>query len=401
MAAFPLKAGQPDRLADAPGGKQHLTADEAEMTRGKTVFAETCARCHSSKLPKEARAQMEPGGCSGSGYLTCWNRYWAYTKTDEFKSKMREIVAEPDFLKDNYLSTEARVPVTLLRTNACSPLGTNAIGGNIWDNFSSSTYKALPKVGKITVQDPFTAERWQYPMPGGGLGFTRVPSLVSVWSTAPFLLNNRLGLSESSYYDTSVDARMNRFKTSIGQLLWPETRDHDENFDGVIVRTTERSFLNIPKRSVPVELKSLFDGLPAEPFRRVFDKDKSFRLGPIPKGFPIGLAASLQPSADRPARDKVAYLFNFGELVKSVVKNWPTLDLSADDAKLLAWTANLRGPLLKMSKCPDYVVNRGHYFGTEKFNETDGLSDDEKAFGPEKPLSDGDKRALIEFIKTF
>ena len=44
-----------------------------------------------------------------------------------------------------------RVPVTLLQTNACSPLATNAIGGNIWDNFSSQTYKQLPSVGTITV----------------------------------------------------------------------------------------------------------------------------------------------------------------------------------------------------------------------------------------------------------
>ena len=27
-------------------------------------------------------------------------------------------------------------------------------------------------------------------MPAGGRGYTRVPSLISVWSTAPFLLNN-------------------------------------------------------------------------------------------------------------------------------------------------------------------------------------------------------------------
>jgi hypothetical protein len=36
-----------------------------------------------------------------------------------------------------------------------------------------------------------------------------------------------------------------------------------------------------------------------------------------------------------------------------------------------------------------------------RFNATDGLSDDEKAFGQETPLSDADKQALIEFIKTF
>ena len=81
---------------------------------------------------------------------------------------MREIVAAPDFLKDNYLSNEARIPVTLLRTNACSPLATNAIRGNIWDNFSSETYKDLPSVGKITVQDPFTGERWHTRCPAAG-----------------------------------------------------------------------------------------------------------------------------------------------------------------------------------------------------------------------------------------
>jgi hypothetical protein len=400
MARFLLKAGQPDRLADAPGGKQHLTADDAVLTRGKTVFAETCARCHSSKLPEEARAKM-PDGCSGPDYRTCWKNYWIYTKTAEFKAKMRDTVAKPDFLEDNYLSTEARVPVTLLRTNACSPLATNAIRGNIWDNFSSSTYKSLPSVGKITVQDPFTAERWQYTMPGGGRGFTRVPSLVSIWSTAPFLVNNRLGPYQYSD-DPSVDARMKVFNASIEQLLWPEKRDHDDNFDGYIVRTSERSNLTIPKRSIPVALKSLVNTPGIDPLKRLLDRNGDFNLGPIPKGFPIGLAASYQPLADRATLEEKAVLAtNFAALGRKFLENWPSLDPSADDAKLLAWTANLREPLVKLSKCPDFVVNRGHYFGTAKFNETDGLSDDEKVFAAEMPLSDDDKRALIEFIKTF
>ncbi len=399
MAKFLLKAGQPDRLADVPEGKQHLTADAAVLTRGKKVFAETCARCHSSKLPDTARAQMMPGGCSGPNYLTCWKRYWAYTKTDEFKAKMRDIVASPDFLQDNYLSTEARVPVTLLRTNACSPLATNAIRGNIWNDFSSSTYKDLPSVGKITVQDPFTAKRWQYTMPGGGRGFTRVPSLVSVWSSAPLLLNNRLGPYSG---DPSVDGRMEIFKASIEQLLWPEKRVHEEGFDGFIVRTFARSNVNIPRRSIPVELKNLINFLPDEPFRRVFDKNGDFKLGPIPKGFPIGLAANYQPLADNASlAEKASHFINLNRLVDKVVQNWSSLDPSADDAKLLAWAANLGDPLLKLNKCPDFVVNRGHYFGTAKFNETDGLSDDEKAFGAEPPLVDDDKKALIEFIKTF
>ena len=37
--------------------------------------------------------------------------------------------------------------------------------------------------------------------------------------------------------------------------------------------------------------------------------------------------------------------------------------------------------MVELSKCPDYVVNRGHTFGAE--------------------MSDFDKRALIEFLKTM
>ena len=91
--------------------------------------------------------------------MDCWNKYWAWTKTDDFKSKMTAIVQQPDFLDNNYLSTDQRVPVTLLQTNACSPLATNAIGGNIWDNFSSQTYKDLPSVGSVTSTTPIPVRR--------------------------------------------------------------------------------------------------------------------------------------------------------------------------------------------------------------------------------------------------
>ena len=64
------------------------------------------------------------------------------------------------------------MPVTLLQTNACSPLATNAIAGNIWDNFSSQSYKELPSVGTIKVYDPFTGEPMPYKMPAGGRGYT-------------------------------------------------------------------------------------------------------------------------------------------------------------------------------------------------------------------------------------
>ncbi len=403
---FFLKAGQPDHLKDAPGGDKYLMADEITLKRGKIVFAETCARCHSSKLPEIAWNAM-PDGCSGPDYLKCFMRYWKLTQTDEFKAKMREIVLAPDFLENNFLSTDARIPVTLLRTNACSPLATNAIKDNVWDNFSSSTYKSLPSVGKITVQDPFTGERWHYLMPGGGLGFTRVPSLVSEWANAPFLINKRIGTFD---WDPSVEHRMSAFNAAIEQLLWPEKRRHEGNFDGEILRTTERSTVNIPRRQIPPELASVFSDLPEpfagllkEPISRLFDKDGNIEIGPIPKGFPIYLI-NYQPLVDiKDAGEKLEHGKNFLKLLATFAANLPWPSKDASDEEMLDWLKKLREPLLKLSKCPDFVVNKGHYFGTAQFNETEGLSEEEKVFikEPEPVLSDEDKRALIEFIKTF
>ncbi|HET7883142.1 MAG TPA: hypothetical protein VFL55_19815, partial [Acetobacteraceae bacterium] len=262
-AWFFLNAAKPDRLKDAPGGTKYLTADAALLDRGRTVFAETCARCHSSKAPKPA-VGLDPAGCAGPGYLQCWNRYWAWTETEDYKKQMRAIVSAPDFLDGNFLSTEARVPVTLLQTNACSPLATNALARNIWDNFSSQSYKTLPSVGTITVHDPFTGKPWKYTMPAGGRGYTRPPSLISLWSTAPFLLNNSVG-ADAFEQDPSVDARMRVFQASIEQMLWPEKRTHDPVLGSrnpgdpiyQIDRTTERSYVSMPGDYVPDALRSV------------------------------------------------------------------------------------------------------------------------------------------------
>jgi hypothetical protein len=253
MAEFFLKSTGQHHLKDAENhaGDQYLKASEATLHQGKIVFAENCARCHSSKQPQPA-AGLGPNGCAGKDYMSCFGKYWEWTKTEEFKDKMRQIVLADDFLQDNYLSAEIRVPVTLLHTNACSPLATNALGGNIWDNFSSESYKDLPSVGDITWYDPVTGAPNKYTMPTGGRGYTRPPSLISLWSTAPYLLNNSVGPFE---VDPSVDGRMRSFQASIEQMLWPEKRVKDaflgDKVPGTIDRTTTRSYIHISPGYLP------------------------------------------------------------------------------------------------------------------------------------------------------
>jgi len=389
VASFFLASTAPHLLKAAPGGAAYLSQDAAKLTRGKEVFADRCARCHSSKIPAAAPG-LDPGGCSGPGYLDCWNKYWAWTKTDDFKQKMRQIVLAADFLDGNALTTDLRVPVTLLETNACSPLATNAIAGNIWDNFAAQTYKDLPSVGEVTVYNPFTGEPRQYRMPAGGRGYTRPASLISLWSTAPFLLNNSVGKFN---WEPSVAARMDSFEDSIEQMLWPEKRQKDpllgDKIPGpsLIDRTTTASYFRVPAGYLPKFLKAqrpLFERLtPA------ILGPGGIEIGPIPAGTPVNLISNvdLLPDAMTVA-ERVKHDAQLVDLLLKLKAALRSLSQGATEAQAREAFAPLAEPLLKLSKCPDFVVNRGHYFGTSLFKEEPGLSDD-------------DKRALIELLKTF
>ena len=370
VALFFLKTAQPDLLRNAAGGEKYLSQDKAKLARGKTVFAETCARCHSSKIPEA------PAGVDEQN----WDQYWQWTKTDEFKKKMTAMVVADDFLTDNYLSTERRIPVTLLQTNACSPLATNALDGNIWDNFSSQTYKELPSVGKITVHNPIDGTPREYEMPGNGRGYTRVPSLISLWSTAPFLLNNSVGKFNPS---PSVAARMESFNDSIEKMLWPEKRDKDpilgDKVPGFVYRTTATSYIKLAPGFLPASLNKLLswnDWL-ARWLPWLFNEE-GVQIGPIPKGTPVNLLTNIDLESSK---------IDLARLLLKI-----KADLKAVEGKSEQEAAevfkNLVPDLLQVSKCPDFVVNRGHYFGTSFLKE-------------ETPLNDDDKRALIEYLRTF
>ena len=321
-------------LEDAPGGKDYISQDAAVMDRGKLVFADHCAGCHSSKQPQ---GDVKPG-------------------SEEARQWHREAVMRADFRDDNFLSTDRRYPVNKVKTNACRALATNATRGHIWDNFSSETYKSLAPVGMIEVADPIDANNVRrLEAPAGGVGYYRVPSLASLWSSAPFLHNNSLGIFTG---DPSVAGRMRAFDDAIEKLLWPEKRPR------TIWRTSAESSLTIPGSFLPQELKVLTNGEP------IF-------LGPIPKGTPINLLANIDPTRLenielireiqltlrdrlRPGRDFSDILAdpNDGDVLKRIVSQ-----------------------LMAASTCPDLVEDRGHLYGTD--------------------LSDADKRALIEFLKTL
>ncbi len=335
LAQYFIDVAKPLKLAGAPGGTKYLTTDEKKLMRGKLVFARNCARCHSSKQPPQGVNPQTPEGIA-----------W-----------FEQEVVKPDFLDDNFLGAEIRVPVTEVKTNAARSVASNAIRDHVWDNFSSETYKTLPKVGSIQVWDPFTGQSHPWEVPGGGRGYYRPPSLVSLWCCAPFFHNNALG---KHVHAVDVDSRMQAFDDAIGKLLWAERRDGA----GSIWRTTETSSLQIPKSYAP-----LLAGLA--------EADGYIHIGPIPKGTPVNLIVNtnLELGGFWKSWKQVSLLKKALVAMKQV--NDEGLSGDAATQRLI----KLAPDFYALNSCPDFIEDEGHYFGTV--------------------LTDADKRALIEFLKTF
>jgi hypothetical protein len=185
---------------------------------------------------------------------------------------------------------------------------------------------------------------------------------------------------------------MRVFNASIAQMLWPEKRQPDallgSKVPGTIDRTTTRSYIKIPIGFQPDILRPLSGPL-HDLLKKIVEADGTISIGPIPAGMPVNLLANLRPLPE--TTDPAQILAHTGQLIELLVKL--KLDLlamppSASDEELHKIYSNLREPLLKLNKCPDFVVNRGHYFGNTQIADESALSDDEK-------------NALIEFIKTF
>lgn len=342
LAGYLVKVAQPLLLKDAPGGTKYLTTDQNVLTRGKVVFAENCAPCHSSKQPPEG---TDPGSDAGKAWFRA------------------QVQSDPAFFTDNFLADERPHPVDVIGTNATRAAGTNAMRGHIWDNFASDTYKTRKQIGPLTLLNPFDNTTFSYQMQGNGPGYYRPPSLISLWSSAPYLHNNTVG---EDFGDPSVDGRMRAFQDGIERMLMLKPRVNK------IWRTTATSYINIPVAYLqlpPLVIKAIKDVDP-----KAFDGNGNLRLGPIPKGTPVNLISNLDLENPNPLLTIKA----IGSIVKALA------DIKIQNMNDQQATERLKQvvpDLIAANKCPDFVEDKGHLFGTT--------------------LPDADKRALIELLKTF
>jgi hypothetical protein len=348
LEAF-LKTCQPYPLAQAKefpaqrqttkkDGKDYLTAEADTIKKGKIAFADKCARCHSSKTPPDL--PKDPGDAEGA------------------KKAWEAFVLRDDFLDDNYLSDDARHPVSELHTNAARALATNALQGHLWEQFSSETYKTQSdaqargdlkdedsKDGSLRdLYDPLKGTySIKFSVPADRVASYRTPTLVSVWATAPYLHNNSVGIYNK---DPSVAGRMAAFNDGMHKLLWPERRL------GVlsVKRTSCDSVLTHPLM-LTVTLRTPL-GHPLT----------------MPAGTPVNLLGHLHP------KDVPAVIDTYEKaLIPDPLK---PLQLRYDVAQQAALQK-----MLEVSPCPDFIEDKGHTYGRD--------------------LKDDEKEALIEFLKTF
>jgi hypothetical protein len=239
------------KLAHAPGGAEVIARDAGLAAAGRTVFLRNCAICHSSKQPAGFALHFSPDwttkgapAANGPAVYTLpqtyadWEAFRNSAAFADYRTRIEALAGagsglEDPFIKDNFLSTDIRVPITLVGTNSGRAVATNAMRGQVWDNFSSATYKDLPAVGAVHFYNPWSEKKpdaWgnndQYFPPAGGPGYYRPASLISVWATSPLLHNNTLGLYN---HDPSVAGRLAAFEDAIDKLLWKSKRVPDPN----------------------------------------------------------------------------------------------------------------------------------------------------------------------------
>lgn len=189
------------------------------LGRGQTVFAENCARCHSS-IPESAGGSF---------------------KTRDFAAPNE---AHPRKVRADFLGNDQSTPVTEVGTFRCRALHSNHRAGHLYMEYASDTMRTRPMVADIPERPE---------LKDGGRGYLRNVSLVNVWATAPFMHNNAVGPEicgkpankdndffrpryagadgkllatqpECLRYDPSVEGRFELYKRSMFDLLHPKER---------------------------------------------------------------------------------------------------------------------------------------------------------------------------------
>jgi hypothetical protein len=334
---------------------------DGAVEKGRTLFAQNCARCHSTQKPPFENVDF--GAADATPFRVDW------------------------------LGNDQSTPVSEVGTYTCRALHSNHMEGHVWQEYGSDTLRSRPADSSLGHRSD------------GGRGYYRNISLVNAWAHAPFMHNNALGpeicgqpknpendFYRSPYvddtgaavaakdkvacvpYDPSVKGRYELFKASMESLLNPKDRVPKVSRLDEPIRLEVG--LRLPKEEDPREKELLGvrlefrEGIPASFFGNF--QHKAFFVDLVEaKTRPEKLKARL---GERYGAEKAeAWTKELQQVSDEVLKN----------PGRLAEIARPRLPLLKelYLSCAAEVENEGHRFG--------------------ESLSAGDKKALIAFLATL
>lgn len=330
------------------------------VSRGQTVFAENCARCHSS-IPESTGGAFK-------------NRDFAAPSD-----------AHPRKVRADFLGNDQSTPVTEVGTFRCRSLHSNHKAGHLYMEYASDTLRKQQVVADIPERPE---------LKDGGRGYMRNISLVNVWATAPFMHNNAIGpeicgkpanpendFHRARYvgrdgklladqpdclrYDPTVEGRIELYKRSMHELLNPKERG------------SKRTLTNADL-IIDVGIRPL-DGKTEKPLG-------GFGQVKIPEGSSAGFLNGLQH------KQLVGDLFlarRHPDRLENAGKKdlLPVLKAMADDiikspARFVDILREKRDFLsANYETCTQEIENEGHRFGED--------------------LSDADKKALTAFLATM
>jgi hypothetical protein len=341
------------------------------VSRGKTVFAANCGKCHST--------QAEP-------------------------LEGRDFLAMKDGDRVDWLGNDELKPASEVGTYRCRALHSNHMQGHIWEEYASETYLQRPP-------DP------RYEKQSGGRGYYRNISLINVWAHAPFLHNNAVGpeicgkpgasaddqgLPTNLYHSPYVEARQEGSHTAYRRVGNRDNQDdcvaYDPSVEGrfSLYKASMQELLNPAERKPKVSL--LNEDIRIEFGPRTFRgrKIRSLKLS-VPEGLPAGRLVSLdfKPLVE----DLVLVKADRALLIKRLTER---LGSAEEAQKKAGWLKRLRGRILRKAlltrnlrlgpedaytlfemydTCTADVENEGHRFG--------------------ESLSAEDKKALTAFLATL
>ena len=391
MARFFLKSTAPHHLKDAPGGSRLSDRGRGDARRRARWCSPSGARAATRARLPPLPAGLDLENCNGKDYLGCWDQYWAWTKTDEFKNQMRADRRSPTTSStDNYLSTELRVPVTLLQTNVCSPIATNAIARQHLGQLLVAVLQGAA-VGRHD-EGPESVHRRRVPT-------SRCPAAAAASrgrprSSAPGPRRRSCRTTRVGPFDPSpsVEARMRVFQDvdRADALAGTAREGHDLRATrpapgvGNIDRTTAPSYIWVPAGYIPDGLRNRCSAS-ASGCSRCCSANGEVTIGPIPEGHAGQPAGERRPHGRRPAARTSGS--STSEAARSTCSIRAKHDLK-DGTNIFENQEIIGRDARRSASAPTSSSTRA-------------TTSARTCMADEPGLSDADKRALIAFLKTF